>query len=89
MADENAKNEQPQAKPSAKAKPRAKTAAADAGLPQRSWDCWIPEDRMAERRVVQAATAGDAKEKYLAAIGAIKTEHSISAIEVIASGDQE
>ena len=96
MADENAKPAaKPQAKPAAKPvdpKPAAAAVpevAADDGLPQKSWDCWIPEDRMAGRRVVQAATSGDAKEKYLKAIGANKTEHSISAIEIVASGDVE
>lgn len=103
MADENAKPaDQPQgkrilpqggtgtAKPAAKP-PETKPAAvaSDEGLPQKRWDCWIPEDRMATRKVVEAATSGDAKEKYLAAIGAIKTEHSISAIEIVASGDVE
>lgn len=92
MADENAK---PQVKPQAKpaeapaAKPHAKSTEATAELPQKSWDCWIPEDRMSKRVVVKAATSGDAKEKYLQAIGAVKTEHAISAIEIVASGDAE
>ena len=79
----------PTTKP-AEPKPAATaTAASDDGLPQKSFDCCIPDDRMAPRKTVQAATAGDAKEKYLAAIGAVKTEHAISAIEIVASGDQE